>query len=267
MKTNETQALSTLSADGKLHLHCPKSWAELSQQQLHYVLDLLGCGLYNDVEIRTYMLFRFCAIEVRKRRHTSVSCRVRLDTGKWHHFDIQNWQVQDMIGQLSFINSFEGFGRGLESVGDFTAADEQLSDYKFGWFLVCEKNYAAYINTKDAKYLDILAQWLYMYDDEPVAKSDKKLDTDAAIQMSVFLWFSDLKKRYARMYPNFYKPADKVGGSYNFLESYNAQLRALTDGDVTKEEEVKSVSCLRALTELDAKAREAEEFKRKYGDK
>ena len=52
MKTNETQALSTLSADGKLHLHCPKSWAELSQQQLHYVLDLLGCGLYDDVVTR-----------------------------------------------------------------------------------------------------------------------------------------------------------------------------------------------------------------------
>lgn len=67
------------------------------------------------------------------------------------------------------------------------------------------------------------------------------------------------------MFPHFFKPADKVGGNYSFLESYNAQLRALTDGDVTKEELVKSIDTKRALTELDAKARDAEEFKAKYG--
>lgn len=267
MKTEKTQAPSTLSADGVLHLQCPRSWEELSQQQLHYTLDLLGCGLYNDVEIRTYMLFRFCGIEVVKSHAHSVSCKVMLESGKWHFFDMQDWQIQDMIGQLSFVNSYDGFGRGLEAVGDFVAADEQLSDYQFGWFLICEKNYAAYINTKDTKYLDILAQWLYMDGDIPVAKSGKQLECDAAVMMSAFLWFSCVKARYSKMFPHFYKPVDKIGGTYNFLESYNAQLRALTDGDVTKEEEVKSVGCLRALTELDAKTREAEEFKRKYGDK
>ena len=44
----------------------------------------------------------------------------------------------------------------------------------------------------------------------------------------------------------------------------NAQIRALTDGDITKESAVLEKDCWRALTELDAKAREAEEFRKRY---
>ena len=45
----------------------------------------------------------------------------------------------------------------------------------------------------------------------------------------------------------------------------NAQIRALTGGDVTKEREVLSMDCWRALTELNEKAREQQEFNQKYG--
>ena len=42
----------------------------------------------------------------------------------------------------------------------------------------------------------------------------------------------------------------------------NAQIRALTGGDITKEEAVLSMDTWRALTELDAKAKEVEDTKR-----
>lgn len=42
----------------------------------------------------------------------------------------------------------------------------------------------------------------------------------------------------------------------------NAQIRALTGGDITKEEAVLSMDTWRALTELEAKAKEAEDIKR-----
>ena len=41
----------------------------------------------------------------------------------------------------------------------------------------------------------------------------------------------------------------------------NAQIRALTGGDITKEAAILQMDCWRALTELDAKAREAEEIR------
>ena len=42
----------------------------------------------------------------------------------------------------------------------------------------------------------------------------------------------------------------------------NAQIRVLTGGDITKEEAVLSMDTWRALTELDAKAKEVEDIKR-----
>ena len=265
MRTDRKIARFT-SSDKVLHLECPTSWGQLSKEQLHYTLDLIGSNLYNEVEIRTYLLFRFCDIEVLKKRFDSVSCRVKLDTGKWKYFDLQNWQVQDMIGQLSFVNSFDDFGRGLDTAGEFKAADKLLSGYQFGWFLSCERKYQAYLNTKDFKFLVDLARMLFMDGETPVGDTEKEMEVDAALGTSVFFWFSWIKQEFGKLFPHFLKPVNKVGGNYSFLESYNAQLRALTDGDVTKEELVKSIDTKRALTELDAKAREAEEFKAKYGN-
>ena len=45
----------------------------------------------------------------------------------------------------------------------------------------------------------------------------------------------------------------------------NAEIRALTGGDITKENQVLSMDCWRALTELNEKAREAQEWNEKYG--
>ena len=42
----------------------------------------------------------------------------------------------------------------------------------------------------------------------------------------------------------------------------NAQIRALTKGDVTKEKEILAMDCWRALTELDAQAQEYQELQR-----
>ena len=47
----------------------------------------------------------------------------------------------------------------------------------------------------------------------------------------------------------------------------DAQIRALTEGDITKEETIKALPCWRALTELNEKAREAKEFHEKYDKK
>ena len=45
-------------------------------------------------------------------------------------------------------------------------------------------------------------------------------------------------------------------------EAMNTQIRALTKGDITKEQQVLQMDVHRALTELDAQAREYEELKK-----
>jgi uncharacterized protein YbjQ (UPF0145 family) len=59
-----------------------------------------------------------------------------------------------------------------------------------------------------------------------------------------------------------------LGGTPNIgrrlQEAMNAQIRALTKGDITKEKEILALDTWRALTELDAQAREYDEMKKIY---
>ena len=258
---------STLSADGVLRLTCPRSWKEMTQEQLRYALHVIGCGLYSSVEGRTLMLLRFCGIEVTRKTPYGWACSVPVGSSDGeqhkHPFFLQSWQVQDMIKQLEFTDSYETMNVRLESIQGFRAVKLLLEDVPFGDYLQMEKFYQGYLSTKEQKYAVGLARFLYPYSEFAAGVTISEID-DAELTGCV-MWYSYVKKRFSGLYPHFFKPIAAVSSSSaNWMEQMNAQLRALTDGDITKEDAVKAKSCRRALTELDAKAREAEEFRKKY---
>lgn len=264
MRTRKTAAPST-SSDDVLQLHCPNAWGELSQEQLRYALGLIGSDLYGEVEIRTMMLIRYCGIDVLKRQKGGAwSCSITQGPGLKHFFDLQQWQVQDMIGQLSFINRPEDMDIRLEVIQGYRAVDELLHGLRFIDYLNLETAYQAWLVCKENHRIVAMARILYR--DERGKMADR-LELDAAELTGTLFWYFHVKKEFAWQFPNLFRPADKVGGTFNPLEAVNAQLRALSDGDVTKLKRVRQTDCWWCLTELDAKAREAEEFKRKYGNK
>lgn len=250
---------STLSADGVLHLTCPRSWKEMTQEQLRYALHVIGCGLYSSVEGRTLMLLRFTGIEVKEKTPYGWTCSVSvaLPKGKQrkHQFFMQSWQVQDMIKQLAFVDGYETFDVRLESIGGFEAVDGLLHRVMFQNYLNMEKYYQGYLATKQQRYALGLARLLY--------PGGVKAIDDAELTNCV-MWFSYVKKQFSKSFRHFFKPAPEGGKSVDWVEQMNAQIRALTDGDITKETAVLEKDCWRALTELDAKAREAEEFRKRY---
>lgn len=256
-------APSTLSADGVLHLTCPRSWKEMTQEQLRYALHVLGCGMYSSVEGRTLMLLRFTGIEVLGRTPGGWTCSVPVGSAdgkqRRHQFFLQSWQVQDMIRQLEYVDSYEAFDVRLESIGGFKAVDALLHKVMFEDYLNMEKYYQGYLATKEERYALGLARLLY---------PGGLASVDDAELTCCIMWFSYVKKQFSKMFRHFFKPVSAVTGAapaaVNWLEQMNAQIRALTDGDITKERTVLDADCWRALTELDAKAREAEEFRKKY---
>ncbi len=263
-------APSTLSADGVLHLTCPRSWREMTQEQLRYALHVIGCGLYSSVEGRTLMLLRFTGIEVKEKTPYGWACSVPVGSSdgkrsRRHHFFLQSWQVQDMIKQPEYVDSYETMNVRLESIQGFKAVDALLHGVRFHDYLQMEKHYQGYLASKEAKYALGLARLLY-----PVgrfAASVGIVSLDAAELTGCLMWYSYVKKQFSRFFPHFFRPAATEAGtspSGSWLDQMNAQIRALTDGDITKEQAVFDKDCWRALTELDAKAREAEEFRRKY---
>lgn len=118
-----------------------------------------------------------------------------------------------------------------------------------------EKYYQGYLATKEQRYALGLAKLLYPGGVQSI---------DDAELTNCVMWFSYVKKQFSKSFRHFFKPAPDGGKSVDWVEQMNAQIRALTDGDITKESAVLEKDCWRALTELDAKAHEAEEFRKKY---
>lgn len=270
-----------------VNLTAPTSWQELTQEQLRYVLRLL-VEFGDGITTKVMMLVRFCGIEVIKRTRLGWKCKVMVDD-KPKIIYLQKWQIHSFIHQFDFIDTYEDMDCRLDAVCGLAAVDPLLHGLSFGDYLMAEKYYQMYMQNKNEELLDNLAVWLYVDDNGLHAGQEKDMwvekmrgkekvskfvhvsnDTDMVLspeeRFGTFLWYSHVKSVFSKHFTHFLRKVDADGGeSVNgiiIIEQYNVQLRALTDGDATKEDAVLALDCWRALTELDAKAREAEELEK-----
>lgn len=242
-----------------VELKAPQSWRELSQRQLRYVLQMLWT--HDDTaEVKTLMFFRLTGLQVVRSIRGGVVCSLRQD-GTLRRFTVMAWQVQQLMHQFDYIDKPDTMDVRLEAVRGCRAVDVVLHGVSFGDYLSCEKYYQAFLASKRIDMLNELGRLLYR---KPDGSKPDPWQLDEAEQACCFLWFGHVKAVLSRQFHKFFRP---VGGveSPGFVQSMNAQIRALTGGDITQEERVLQCDCWRALTELNEKAREAEEFERKYG--
>ena len=251
----------TFSKEKGLILHAPRTWSELSQDQLRYVFGLLGT--FSDLtHIKTFMFMRFCGIHVQKWTAKGVFCFMRGRFGRRQFFDISANQVQSLIHQFDFIDSFDNLNVRLDCIQGYRAVDVNLHGVSFMDYLSAETAFQIYLSAKKPETLDALARILYR---KRNGDAPKRLKLDIAERTGVFAWYCYVKAEFARRFPSFFRPAGSEPTKWDLLKMANVQLRALTQGDVTKEEMIKNMDCWRALTELNEKAREAAEFEAKYG--
>lgn len=170
-------------------------------------------------------------------------------------------EILSLLKNFDFIDKFTNF-RPLQRASDvlLTAVDSMLHDVSFYDYLNIEKNYQLFMLNQEDKFLQKMAHLLYRTED---GSADETAHFEPYELLGVFIWFSSVKEYFAANFPHFFKPA-REGGELrrvDILPAMQAQIRALTDGDVTKQQAVYNTDCWAALTELDNKAREAEEFK------
>ena len=142
------------------------------------------------------------------------------------------------------------------------AAD--LQAVPFEDYLACENYYQGFLHMQSMECLAEMAHLLY-------PKLSDKACLEKAELLSVFYWFASVKANFTRMFPHFFTniPQEKsnllgsadLGVGEELRQAMNAQIRALTGGDITKEAAILQMDCWRALTELDAKAQEAQELR------
>ena len=132
------------------------------------------------------------------------------------------------------------------------AAD--FDEAPFEQYIIVDNLYQGYLQTQDDTLLDEIASVVYPGIKTPLAPDER---------IAIFYWVASLKSSLANRYPDFFQPADTVATgnllgspSQSVEAAMNAQIRALTKGDVTKEAEVLALDTHRALTELNAQARE-----------
>lgn len=263
MKTKNQHLPSYSMHDGQIDLNitAPKTWRELSQDELRYTLFLLT-RFQEPWTVKTYLFCRLSGIDIIKHTRTgwkcSLLCQVDGKSRPKHRvIYLQTEMIHSLLSQFDFIDGFDNF-QPLQKIGRLTAVSS-IRKITFQDYLFAEKYYQLYLIHRQDKFLQQLGYILYRNE---VHFRDDLVKFNAEELLGTFLWYSDFKSVAAANFPHFFKTAKE--GVEPTVEDINmgirAQVRALTDGDITKQQAVFDTDCWTALTELDEKAREAEEY-------
>lgn len=237
----------------------PQGWHELSDKQLRYVYQLIASEYATD-EIKTLCLLQWSGTKVIGRQESGAYL---LKKGKFL-FEVTPLTLAELLPHLDWLGSIPTVPVRLSKINRQHALPADFSEVPFETFIICDNLYQGYLTTQNDELLDQLGATLY----------GKSMAFKPYERISIFYWFAALKDSLSHKYSDFFQPVDAatggnlLGSSASSVEdAMNAQIRALTKGDVTKEGEVLALDTHRALTELNAQAREYKELNAKTTSK
>lgn len=242
----------------KLKITLPKDWSELGDQQLYYVFNLIADNLSGE-QIKTMCLFRFGQIKMLCRYGQGFL--VKKDK---EEYLVTAETVTDAIQSLNFLEDVPARPVRISEIKGHKAADPLLKDITLQTYLYTENMFQGFLATQRHDMLNAMGQQLYDADDLILSQAEK---------MSVFYWWTAVKVAFTQQFPHLFAAAPQTNSNLigetsslqrKLTDAMNNQIRALTKGDITKEEQVLQMNLWRALTELDNLAREAEELNRKF---
>lgn len=181
--------------DGQINLNitAPKSWRELSQDELRYTLFLLT-RFQEPLTVKTYLFCRLAGIEIIKHTRTGWKCSVlcRVDgksRPKRKVIYLETEIVLSLLSQFDFIDGFDNF-QPLQAISGLKAVTS-IRKITFQDYLFAEKYYQLYLMHKEDKFLQQLGYLLYRDED---GKRDDSVNFTAEELLGTFLWYSDFKQ-------------------------------------------------------------------------
>lgn len=248
-------------SDNVLNFSLPDAWDKLTQEQLKYVCYVMVN--FEGIKAKTYIFIRLCGIRVLRKINSGWICSVKSSQGKVRFF-LEDWQIESFLRMLDFIDKPSSSPVCIARMGRYQAVDILLHDIPFMTYVSLENFYQGYLQTGNPDLLKNMAQILYVDQRGRHPAASRFSESEL---LSVFLWFASLKNHFSACFPYFFKSSGEEGEAPDMVAVMNAEIRALTGGDITKENQVLNMDCWRALTELNEKARETQEFNEKYGRK
>lgn len=240
----------------------PKSWRELTQPQLHYVYVLLSLGTPMS-ELKVWCFIRFTGMNVASRAEGGWNFALHKSFTKTEYFFLSDETIAWGANQLSFLDEYPKRPVVVEHFGNYYAVDPLLHDISFGEYLTLENLYQGFLYSNQQEPLIDMARILYRDNN-----GNRPPHPNTTLCMCCAVWFASFKKYCTEHWPHLFPggSSDEEREAPNMEEVMNAQIRALTGGDATKEKEVLALNLWRALTEMDAKVRDAEEQKRRLDE-
>lgn len=238
----------------------PQGWHELSDKQLRYVYQLLANEFATD-EVKTLCLLQWSGTKVIGRQDSGAYL---LKKGKIL-FEVTPLTLAELLVNLDWLGATPTSPVRPSKMNRRQALAADFQGVPFETFIVCDNYFQGYLQTQQDYLLDEIGCVVYQ---------DAKLKFKPWQRIAIFFWMVALKDLFARQFPDFFQPAGSASDG-NLLgsstpsvqDAMNAQIRALTKGDVTKEAEVLALDTWRALTELNAQAREYKELNAKMQSK
>lgn len=264
-----------------INFNVPQGWHELGDKQLRYVYQLIATDTTTD-ELKTLCLLQWGGAKVigrqasgayllRKGRVASPSlgctqqspeqAQTLPSLARGFFFEATPETIAGLLPYLDWLATVPTAPVRLSKINRRNALPADFQGVPFETYIVCDNLYQGYLQTRDDALLDQLAAVLY----------GRAIALKPYERISVFYWMASLKNFFSRRFPDFLQPASANSGG-NLLgdapnpaaqlqEAMDAQIRALTKGDPTKEAEVLALDTWRALTELNAQAKEYKQLK------
>lgn len=245
-----------------ININLPSSWEELDDEMLRYVYALIAKDFSLD-EVKALALVKWGGCRVLGRDKGQAFL---LAFGK-EVAVVQCVQLAQVMTALDWLENIPVTPVRLEKINKYKPVAGDFQGVPFENLIIVENLYQGFLATRNDEMLDELAGVLYPGLSGKLAPEER---------VSVFYWVAALKNMLAMRFPDFYQPtsgeAQDLLGSERSIgtvlqEAMDAQIRALTKGDITKEAEILAMDSWRALTELNAQAKEYKQINEKINDK
>lgn len=214
----------------------PQGWHELSDKQLRYVYQLLANEYATD-EIKTLCLLQWSGTKVIGRQVIDHVASPREETGAYLlkrgklMFEVTPLTLAELLPHLDWLGALPTVPVRISKINHAHALPADFSEVPFETYIIVDNLYQSYLQTQSDDLLDELANVLY----------GKPIKLKPYERINIFYWVASLKDFFARRYPDFLQPVSAATGG-NLLgssapsveEAMNAQIRALTKGDITK---------------------------------
>ena len=233
----------------------PTSWEELTQEQLRAALSLMATGAAGtSLMTQAFLIFAGLKPEGEDIYRNRAGFIMKIGVN----------QIAAAALHLEYLTTPPTAAVRLDLAEDGTPCKTgaDFEDATFGEFLHTDGLFLMYLNNPgaNADRLAEIAIMLYPGITDAAAASP-------LMNANIIIWLSGLKKQLAGMYPHLF--AAPAAAGYEETPDETAarsrratlsMIRALTGGDITKENDILQTAAHSALNELNEKAREAKEL-------